>query len=979
MKHFKRFWNSIFVHSHNHKYINGTQGVIAIFLAILMVPFATIAGVLVNAARIDSAVAIFDEALCNASNSTLGTYDSFLRKRFGLLAIAQAQDEWSGEATQAAVNKIISETFDFYLEQNTKALSNTYMSYDAEAKGEFPLASPSVLEYQIMEFGKYSVPTKLGMDALDIDGVFSKLEKMIPGYGWFALISSTGGVIDKGMSLAEHIDDLQDAVTNEQVGVKDYKNKYKEFCDAVAKYFTLVKERDEKIAEINNMSDEDIDNRVKEIDERLTELNQEIETNGETEAITKEVTELNDEKTKITGWKNDRSGSINKIKEEYEKKLNEQKSEILTKRNNYSSSIKTIRDQLSATQAAYEKVLSDANGLVSAGINVAIDAGSGVSNLEKQKEKKAENELSDKISKTTDEAEKAGYQSQLETMKGQHADAQATRSNAEQIEKAANTGISGMGSSVNEALKDFDIGWYSQISESLKTLKESVDAYDTDNIAVINTGDYYLEISGLLKSSVLQELENQLASSITDDPGWAMLSALVDFVQALFKATILYVPELNAKIDTEYYNATYGGLPSTKSRDTHPLAMGEDSDKAESQKYRELFGGADLTTGGNDLSVNLLDILSNMIDDFSAISNKVNTIFTLGVVGLVIVMTHLRELCSRAESLIANFQTLIDNFKVTTMLSNVNQKLLVTGYGYYMASNRLTYDGGKNLIGTSYNLRGQVSTAPSNSIIVNGFSELLSTAQNGSGNAEKQKCFVGAEAEYLLCGSNSEFTNQMQTFLMIYIMRLLANIIPIAHNTELSAIATAISTATLGIGGPVFYIAVALIEPLVDSILIVNGGEVDLVKANPYLAPSQLPNLISDWSSLKLTSGEVVSYQEKLQDKYNKCNVDYTPYTGTGTVSGKGGVGFKMDYSKILFISLLLGVNKNTLLARMANIIEMESVENLSNTRGKSAVFDLDYAYTFIRSKASFTTNEFLPMSNSGGLRSTERIVYKGY
>ena len=72
-----------------HRYINGTKGVISLFLAILMVPFATIAGSLVNAARINSAIAVFDEALCNASNSTLGTYDEFLRKRFGMLAMSQ--------------------------------------------------------------------------------------------------------------------------------------------------------------------------------------------------------------------------------------------------------------------------------------------------------------------------------------------------------------------------------------------------------------------------------------------------------------------------------------------------------------------------------------------------------------------------------------------------------------------------------------------------------------------------------------------------------------------------------------------------------------------------------------------------------------------------------------------------------------------------------------------------------------------------
>ena len=48
------------------KRINGTRGVISLFLAILMLPFVSVGGALLNAARVNSAVAVFDEALCNA-------------------------------------------------------------------------------------------------------------------------------------------------------------------------------------------------------------------------------------------------------------------------------------------------------------------------------------------------------------------------------------------------------------------------------------------------------------------------------------------------------------------------------------------------------------------------------------------------------------------------------------------------------------------------------------------------------------------------------------------------------------------------------------------------------------------------------------------------------------------------------------------------------------------------------------------------
>lgn len=979
VKYLKLFWHSIFHHNRNHKYINGTQGVISIFLAILMVPFATIAGSLVNAARIDSAAAIFDEALCNASNSTLGTYDSFLRKRFSLLAMAQAQDEWGGAASQAAVNKIISETFEFYLEQNTKALSNTYLSYDAEAMGEFPLASPSVLEYQIMEFGKFAVPAKLVEDSLSIDELIKKLEKMIPGYNWFGMLSSAGGAINKGMSLGEHLDDLQDAVTNEEVSVNDYNNKHQAFYDSIQDYFDLINERDSKISEINNMSDEQIDKRVEEIDKRLEELEEEKQTGGETEAIRKETEKLNEEKTKILGWKNDRTGSIQKITEEYEEKLKTQKSSVGTKKSEYSSSIKTLRNKLSATMAAYEKVISDTTGLIQSVVNTGVETGSAIGNLDGKKEKNAEKALQDQIKKTDDEGTKKDLQDQLDTLKGRNKNAATGRSNADSIAKATGQGLSEIGTDINDQLKQFDTALYDELSGKLETLKNEVDAYDTENIVSITWEQLYLTISGLMDSSKLQELEDNLVKEITGGVCWGLLDTLIGFVGALFKATVLFVPELNAEIDEQYYNTTYGGLPSSKDRNAHPLAMGEDSDREASQRYRTMFGGADLSGGANDLSIDLLELIENIIEDFSYIHSQVTKIMTLGIVGLVFLMTELQNLANKAEHLVGQFKLLVENFQISTLAKNVGQKTLVAGYGFYMTSNRLTYNGGTTLFGTSFNLRGQTSTAPSNSLIVNGFSSLLNIANSGSGDASLQKCFVGAESEYLLVGDKSEYANQAYTFLIMYLLRLLPDMIPIFGNTELQAIASGISAATFGIGGPIFYIAAVLIEPLIDTILIVNGGEVDLVKGTPYLAPSNLPKLISDWSGLKMTTDQVNSYTTKLQEKYNNTDfVDYTIYAGTGEVES-GGIGFKVDYSKLLFICLLLGVKKSTMLARLANVIEMESVENLSNTRGKSGIYDLDYAYTYIRSRANFTTNEFLPLSNTGGFRIRESIIYKGY
>lgn len=76
-----------------HTVINGTKGVISLFLAILMLPFTIFVGALVNANRVNSAASIFDEALCNAANSTLGTYTPFLKKQFSACLLSNTMSK----------------------------------------------------------------------------------------------------------------------------------------------------------------------------------------------------------------------------------------------------------------------------------------------------------------------------------------------------------------------------------------------------------------------------------------------------------------------------------------------------------------------------------------------------------------------------------------------------------------------------------------------------------------------------------------------------------------------------------------------------------------------------------------------------------------------------------------------------------------------------------------------------------------------
>lgn len=72
---------------HKKKLINGCKGAIALFLAVLMTPFLSIAMLLVETGRYNSAVSVLDEAMGVSSTALLSSYDEYIKERWGLLAL----------------------------------------------------------------------------------------------------------------------------------------------------------------------------------------------------------------------------------------------------------------------------------------------------------------------------------------------------------------------------------------------------------------------------------------------------------------------------------------------------------------------------------------------------------------------------------------------------------------------------------------------------------------------------------------------------------------------------------------------------------------------------------------------------------------------------------------------------------------------------------------------------------------------------
>lgn len=201
------------------KCINGTKGAIALFLAVLMTPFLSVAMILVEVGRYNSAVSILDEALGVSSVSTLANYDSYLQKRWGLLTVKQDSD--------------IDAVFNENMKINSGVLGNTLKLNTLNAKGLYPLSDSEILYNQIMEYSKLNAPTKLTTNFLNISDLLKDLEKIKSIGNFLRLITSGTDAIDSTITLVESADKLKKISGKIEKYKQDYSSTYAKFQSSV--------------------------------------------------------------------------------------------------------------------------------------------------------------------------------------------------------------------------------------------------------------------------------------------------------------------------------------------------------------------------------------------------------------------------------------------------------------------------------------------------------------------------------------------------------------------------------------------------------------------------------------------------------------------------------------------------------------------------------------------------------------------------
>lgn len=1022
-------------------FLKGTKGVISILLSILLVPFTTLACSLLTAARLNSAVAIFDEALCNASNSTLGTYDTFLRKRFGLLAMSQnTSGKSNADGSEYTVNDLINETFQKYLEENLKTLSNTYVESEANASGVYSLADTDVLLAQVLEYSKYSVPTKLIADGLDLDDILEYLQKKFSSA--FAITDLLTGIVGSFgdiITLCGDYKTMKNDVKNEETDKKDYEKAWNNFQAAANKYKSTYNEMNSKISEQQRIIDqespkveplknekEDAKSRYDEslneyyayinIIQRLETLRDgrsysdstkdylnglystygytwtEEEFNNYCTDYDKYITELKSEKDSVyntvvsrqrsyeNAKKNyDSSNSaiekaqdeINKIKNEYSKKLEEQKTDADSKKALY---IQAISDLQGTLKTAFDSVDTVDRDVTGAADSISSSITTGMSSyLTLRKDsiessiKQSKKGLDD--AKSVNDSEKISqYTAELEKLQKQEDELNSskTKNYAKAFASGMSSGLGTIKIGCQEINMDlYDANW--QTLENEKTVLNNFTDYSKDFPS--GCYEYYTQpLSTDKANGMWKEFLKQIFSGTL----WGTIDAMKSVLKILFTFEGAIDSALNALVDKGYFP---NGLPSEN--DTKSEVNTSDSEKSADWKNRlgaySVIGDAAAGTG--DL-LNLLDEASGTFDSLTGTDKGSEDQDPDETKGFF----------QRIKDAITSFIDFIKNAitSVKSMLADIGGKLLnkmlVSGYFIYMTQNRITYSG-KNLSNNSFNLRGQASSAQSQgaAVVWNSLAGFFGAADGMI--TSDAKCFYGAETEYLFGRSMNECENQAITTKFIYLLRMLFDLPSLLLSQDFIDLLSALAPTI--IGAVVIVVLYILVEPLIDTLVLVNGGKIPFFKSSPFLTVSGFEDLMIAIQSCVNGKLNQASIKQQLQTEVNKM---YSSSGSNKTVSTETGEGFTktwnpftITYTEQLLIMIMFFKSQDSIISSLSDIIQMEASEYQSHQKGNDKSFDLTKAFTYVRVEANFTTKEFIKLTDTGMFSPTERIMYRGY
>lgn len=216
----------------NEKIKKRVNGSISIFLALIMLPMFTCAGLVVDGARISAARTSVSGAGDLAMNAALSEYDQILYDVYGLFAISKNMEELESNVSRYFSNSINNSELLDDSDSYTREFINSIFSMfsgdelefsnivDLDTTNKFSLtgvkdssiANPSVLERQIVDYMKYRAPLNL------TQGLLTKL-------GCIGETSKQTKAVEAKVDYDKKLDTVQDACETAYKAINAYNTK----------------------------------------------------------------------------------------------------------------------------------------------------------------------------------------------------------------------------------------------------------------------------------------------------------------------------------------------------------------------------------------------------------------------------------------------------------------------------------------------------------------------------------------------------------------------------------------------------------------------------------------------------------------------------------------------------------------------------------------------------------------------------------
>ncbi len=903
-----------------NKYINGKKGVISILLAALLVPSILLTDALVETSRYHAVVSTVDRIMDSAATSTLANYDDYLLNRFGLPAITQNED--------------FGQIFEYYYKSNSTSGLNAWDQKGISVEGKYALSDLTVLEHEITEFSKYTVPADIAASTVmssledllgELDGLKAFKTNMDTATDTVDAISAVvdaAEALEKLQSTAEDVENKKNAYEGR---FNDFKNSIGTLAAAIADVESKEQEKANALSALNSAKAEaeTVSDQVKEQQKRRTEIFNDY-TDGkidednykqQTEAVDKEIQNLqkalSEKNDAVSAAQSEYNTAVNNLNAAKSKVSGEKRSATEAKRE-YGIAIGDMEESLRSVSEKTEGVIEKLGTCVEK-INKATT--SITANAEKMK-----------TYKYTSENEKLDEANKAYSGKDNIIDQRARRSNSakkgwntrrknEAQERAAEitetgtefeSGTKGITETISDAIKSYNREKLTQSINGLSQLKLKVSQFNIDGVTSstsISESDYFLAVSGYVPSRTIVDALKKVNDAVdNDEDAWSVIRGLRTALSNLLKIKMVADLALNADV-----------------------ALGDGENVSGIQKC--------------------LDDLDNALGNRGkkAIGfRKLKAIIKLG-----------KAIVAVCESIIKEAQEVITGLK--QLKNSPGDKFLLTEYLNQTCANRCSYEKKNSLTGFSF---GKAGLAPTFS---------------GS-----NQTFCGAEVEYLIHGSSSEYKNQANLFFRIYLLRLILDVLPIIHNTDVRTIARGVGAIGFGLLSALIPLIYCIIEPFIDTMVIVNDGKIDFWKTCVYLTPSGFSTLLSDLSALELTDKEKAAITDDLKSSLRDSVKDKTGHRVNFKKAPEGYSKdsdslFYMDYSICTFIFMFVK-DKNVLLKRFRNIISMESRMHYGD-------FNIDKTYTYLTASS---TGQYVPFISAAEIYSffafsKKRTLTRGY